>query len=311
MFNFAWFGESLQLGLLGYGGFADDLAPYATPELQRVAVEQLGGVDDVIGTIAAREQHRAAEAKYEATLGAAAQLGFAALGFPVAGALALDVMDVRDADTTALLANLGGDAMFGSLMDLEIGDWNLGDVLGTINQVSDVVNTVQGIQNLFDDQAAQYPVAVSSSGGGGGLMTDSGDMVPTMGSVGGAVAAGGVWLGSVLARAFGRGEAAAIFTGANGVRVRMAQLWPLVRKYGAQNVAGALGITVGALGTLLMSPEAQKPARRRAKGISARDVKTTRRTIRTLKKLVRMSGIRMGGGGGYYHRHGHYHRRRR
>jgi hypothetical protein len=141
-----------------------------------------------------------------------------------------------------------------------------------------------------------------------------GEMVPTMGSVGGAIAAGGVWLGTFLARSLGRGAASAVFTAANGIRVRLSQLWPLIRRYGAQNVAGALGITVGALGTLAMQAP-RGGVRKRARGISARDVKTTRRTIRTLKKLVRMSGIRMGGGGGrgYYPRRnrGHYHYFRR
>lgn len=117
-----------------------------------------------------------------------------------------------------------------------------------------------------------------------------------------AAAAGGIWLGSLLTRALGRGAAGAVYTAANGVRVRMAQLWPLVRKYGSQSVAGGLGISLGALGTLLAQPEAiqGRKGRSRGRGISGRDVKTTRRTLKTIRKLYHMMPTRrVYGGGGY------------
>lgn len=120
-------------------------------------------------------------------------------------------------------------------------------------------------------------------------------------------AAGGIWLGSLLTRALGRGAAGAVFTAANGVRVRMAQLWPLVRKYGSQAVAGGLGISAGALGTLLAESAQYRSTggRGRGRGISARDVKTTRRTLKSIKKLYSMMPTRPSsrswGGGGHYH----------
>lgn len=137
------------------------------------------------------------------------------------------------------------------------------------------------------------------------LITDSGDVVGSggtmrtgvVGAVTGGLVSGGIWLGSYLAKALGRSAGGAIYTAANGIRVRIAQLWPLVRKYGAENVAGALGIGVGALGTLLMQPGARTGVRRKRRGISARDVRTTRRTIHQLRSLTRMAGIKCGGGG--------------
>lgn len=139
---------------------------------------------------------------------------------------------------------------------------------------------------------------------------DGGEMVPTAGALGGAVAAGGIWLGTYLARAFGRGAASAVFTAANGIRVRINQLWPLVRQYGPQAVAGALGITLGGLGTLLAQAPTSGGGRKRRRGISARDVTITRRTIKQLRKLSRLAGIRTGRGGyapRRRHRHYYYH----
>lgn len=146
--------------------------------------------------------------------------------------------------------------------------------------------------------------------GGGGtlqrvarLINDSGDVVGgttrtgITSAVTGGLVSGGIWLGSYLAKALGRTAGGAIYTAANGIRVRIAQLWPLVRKYGAENVAGALGIGIGALGTLLMQPGARAGTRRgRRRGISARDVKTTRRTIGQLRSLSRMAGLHCGPG---------------
>lgn len=243
---------------------------------------------------------------------------------PGAGTLAADLLDLPGPQASVNTAlQLGGTDVFDDIFGGNLfEDFGLGDVLGTIK---DVTQTIGQVQSIFGGGGGSNFPAVVPSGAmptsfQSGLMTDTGDpvngdvdfggggMVPT--AVGGALAAGGLWLGTLLARTFGRSAASAVFTAANGVRVRINQLWPLVRRYGAQNVAGALGITVGALGTLLLQPGAQRGgSRRRAKGISARDVKTTRRTIGTLKKLVRMSGIRMGGGGGY--RRSYYRPRRR
>lgn len=166
---------------------------------------------------------------------------------------------------------------------------------GTFSDYAGLFRTGLSIYQQFDDPP---------QGGGPDInlpatLPGNGGMMPT-GALGGAVAAGGIWLGSYLARAFGRSAAAAVYTAANGIRVRISQLWPLVRRYGPETVAGALGITIGGLGTLLMQPGARTGTRRRARGITARDVKTTSRTIKKLRKLTRLAGI--GGGGGYRRR---------
>lgn len=219
---------------------------------------------------------------------------------------------------------------FGGLGDLsELGDLGessgLGDFLQNAGEFAgDVGDVYGGLQNIFGaggpdvviPQRTGVPTRQPGPGGMPIMSNGDGELMPV--GVGGLAAAGGIWLGSVLARTFGRSAAGAVFQAANGVRVRLTQLWPLVRRYGPQAVAGALGVSLGGLGTLLTQAPTSG-GRKRRRGISASDVKTTRRTIRTLKKLVRMSGIRMGGGGyrggggggGYYRprrrRHAHWH----
>lgn len=111
-----------------------------------------------------------------------------------------------------------------------------------------------------------------------------------------------VSLGAWLAR--GASVAGAVFRGANGVTVKMGQLWPYVRKYGPMAVATGLGISAAQLATLLeQAPRTGRGTGRRGRGITARDVKTTRRTLKTIKKLYHMMPTRRpayaGGGGGY------------
>lgn len=163
------------------------------------------------------------------------------------------------------------------------------------------------VAGLFDDEPQAGPADVVM--GDDGMNGDNGYGMVRTGGLGGAVVAGGIWLGSYLARSLGRGAAGVVFTAANGVRVKMGQLWPLVRRYGPEAVAGGLGIGAGALGTLLATPEAisGRGGRRggRGRGISARDVKTTRRTLKSIKKLYNMMPTRptrswSGGSGRYY-----------
>lgn len=111
---------------------------------------------------------------------------------------------------------------------------------------------------------------------------------PTMGTIpraggallGGAAAMGGITLAAALG---GAGRAATFMI--NGIRGTMPQLWRYTRKYGAAAVANALGITVGALGAMLLSaPDAGR--RRRRRGISARDIRTTKRVVGFVSKMA-------------------------
>lgn len=162
------------------------------------------------------------------------------------------------------------------------GDWDIGEVFTT------GLDLYRSLQE--DSPGAGGPDVVINAP----TTVWGGETMPVMGSAGQAIAAGGIWLSSLLARSLGRGAAGAVFTAANGVRVRLVQLWPLVRRYGWQAVAGALGITAGALGTLLAEASQHRPRRRR-RGISYADISRTRRTIKTLRKMTRLAGI--GGGG--------------
>jgi hypothetical protein len=152
----------------------------------------------------------------------------------------------------------------------------------------------------FGPQAGPADVVMGSDG-----MNGNGDGGMVQAAWPAAAAAGAISLGALLARTFGRGAAGAIFTAANGVRVRMGQLWPLVRRYGSQAVAGGLGLSAGSLATLLMTPEAlhgRSGRKGRGRGISARDVKTTRRTLKQIRRIYGMMPKRAtswGGGGGY------------
>lgn len=181
-------------------------------------------------------------------------------------------------------------AEFGLSNALELG----GDVLSTVGQVQNIFGS-GGPDRVITTAPTRPQQQFFPQTFGGTTMDEDqggGGMVQT----GGPLAAGAIWLGSYLARAIGR--SGAVFQAANGIRVRLTQLWPLVRKYGPGAVAGGLGISIGSLGTLLM----QAPTsghRRRSRGISARDVKTTRRTLRSIKKLYRMMPTRPSSGRGY------------
>ena len=83
---------------------------------------------------------------------------------------------------------------------------------------------------------------------------------------------------------------------ANGVRARMADLWPAVRKYGPQAVAAALGIGIAELGQLMMHAPTSSP-RRRGRGISAANIRTAKRVIRFNQRLSRQLGTGRGRGG--------------
>lgn len=158
-------------------------------------------------------------------------------------------------------------------------------------------DTITGALNTFsgDDWFTE-------GGGGGG---DSFGNQPVMGGMGmvaagGAVAAAGAGLVSLatkLARSFGGFGSSSFII--NGVKGNMAQLWPLVRKYGPVSVAGALGIGAATLADLLMRAPAN--ARKRRRGISAADIRRTKRVIRFNRSLSRQLGL--GGSRGGRHRH--------
>lgn len=127
-------------------------------------------------------------------------------------------------------------------------------------------------------------------GGGGGAQ------VTRTGAFGGAAAMGaGVALRSLWGVLRAGGSRFSTFA-INGVKGKLSDLWPAVRQYGPQAVATALGIGAAELGQMLMaSPQGGR--KKRARGISAGDVRRTRRVMGTMRRMNRQLG--MGGGGGY------------
>lgn len=107
---------------------------------------------------------------------------------------------------------------------------------------------------------------------------------PAVGVIGGMVAGGA----RTLASLFSRAGAAAAFN-INGIRGTIPQLWKYTRRFGPGAVAQALGITVGALGAMLLSaPDAGRRYKRR--GISARDIRTTKRVVGFVSKMASQIG---------------------
>jgi hypothetical protein len=85
-----------------------------------------------------------------------------------------------------------------------------------------------------------------------------------------------------------------------GVRGSLRQLWPAVRKYGPAAVAAALGVSSQVLAQMLM--DAPRGARRRRRGISARDIATTTRVVKFVNKISRKIGCVRRPGSGYRRR---------
>ena len=152
--------------------------------------------------------------------------------------------------------------------------------------------------SIFNDLgsviSAGLPVLASMGGLGGVVSRAAG------GGVIGSMAAGAATLGGRLAAMFGRGAGTFMI---NGVKGSMSTLWPLVRKYGPTAVATALGISIGALGELLM--RAPTTGRKRRRGISASNISTAKRVIRFNRNLSRSLGTNRGRGRSAYRDHGH------
>lgn len=146
--------------------------------------------------------------------------------------------------------------------------------------------------------------------GGGGSGIGGGDFVgdlPLATDVGeiadagytmqvGQIAQGAMSLGRALLTRAGIGAAAgAARVGGtiamNGVRMSVKALWPAIRKYGPQAVAAALGVSVASLMEMAFAADPSMGAgRRRRRGISARDVKTTRRVVNFVTRISHQIG---------------------
>lgn len=67
-----------------------------------------------------------------------------------------------------------------------------------------------------------------------------------------------------------------------GRAIAVNKLWPVVKRYGPEFVAAGIGVSLAQLAQVMMSsPE----RRRRRRGISSRDVRTTKRVVRFVRSL--------------------------
>lgn len=120
-------------------------------------------------------------------------------------------------------------------------------------------------------------------GGGGGQVMQTGMM-------GGAVMAGaGLAARSLWSVLRAGGARFSTFIGQNGVKAKLADLWPAVRQYGPTAVATALGIGLAELGQLLVQAPTTR-RRKRGRGISAADIRRAKRVIRFNRRLSRELG---------------------
>lgn len=167
-----------------------------------------------------------------------------------------------------------------------IGRRAMDDDWGYDTDTGDVWSQIEGAAgDVIRDYGGQLPSIFT--GGAGGSVTPTGAM-------GGAALAGAGAIGRSLWSVLRAGGARfSTFISATGVRARLSDLWPAVRKYGPQAVATALGIGLAELGTLLtQAPTA--PRRRRGRGISAADIRRAKRVIRFNKRLSRELGTNRG-----------------
>jgi len=121
---------------------------------------------------------------------------------------------------------------------------------------------------------------------GTGVLQRTGILGAATGGLVSGAGAGLRTLGGMLGR--GAARAGAYFT-INGVRGSVAQLWKYTRALGPEAVAAGLGISVGALGEILLrNPERKGRGRRR--GISARDIRTTKRVVNFVSRMAHQIG---------------------
>lgn len=129
---------------------------------------------------------------------------------------------------------------------------------------------------------------------GAGVLADTGAPYNVMQL--GQMASGAMSLGRALLTRAGVGAARVGASAAgkivmNGVTMSVRSLWPAIRKYGPQAVAAALGVSVATLMEMAMAADPSMGARRRrGRGISARDVRTTRRVVNFVTRISHQIG---------------------
>lgn len=162
----------------------------------------------------------------------------------------------------------GSGSILGDIFGSDSGDGGP-DVLNDGTNTSGVVDRMRG---GHDARGIWLPGAQGESG-----------FVRT-----GGLPAGLMALGAYLARRFGAAGAASAAVKIGNKVFRLGALRGYIDKYGASAVATALGISLGALGRLLLEAPAHKKRRRR--GLTWRQLNNARRTCKVLRNMQHHMG---------------------
>lgn len=262
--------------------YAADPSQFTTPSSWQQL--QGAGIELPVGTQIALEQHHASEdqdARY---------LQVATLG--VLGAAAF----VPDLFATAAATDVGA-----------AGDVAFGDVAG----VDEVFDYYPDVSEAFSpDPVTDYEVGamddfmdISDNDYVGDLPLDDGGDVYNAMQVSPGIIQQGVGAAMSLGRALmsRAGVAAGAGAGAaarglgkfaiNGVTGSVRSLWPAIKRYGPTAVATALGVSVPALLEMAMAADPSMGTRRpRRRGISARDIRTTKRVVGFVSRISHQIG---------------------
>lgn len=186
----------------------------------------------------------------------------------------------------------------------------IGDIFEDVVDIfpgGDIVTDIVG--GILDDEGnGDGGVVINvGGGGGGGIVSSTGPVMSGNGGGGGrvgqyvTVGGGGVVSAMSVLPLIPRASAAvgamgriarwgknmgAVLAG-KGVQLRARDALEIVKKYGPEVAAGVLGWTVAELMSVLGNLGAFSPKKRRRRGISARDVRTTRRVCNFVQTISR------------------------
>jgi len=178
------------------------------------------------------------------------------------------------------------DDIFEGVVDFFTGDWG-----GVVENVVDIAQELDG--DGGGGGAPPRSTAVTRFAGGGGNGALEGEYIQV--AQGGAVRRGSVQ--PLIAREqaavggagriarWGRGLGAVLV--GKGMQMRARDALEIVKRYGPEVAAGVLGWTVAELMSVLGNLGALTPKKRRRRGISARDVRTTKRVCGFVQSISR------------------------
>lgn len=146
------------------------------------------------------------------------------------------------------------------------------------------------------DDDFPYDQEADQIGGGDGFGGDAGGDVPgggggfmpvQFGGLGGLT--GGLMRGGISSTARAAGRRAGAIVTAAGQRISTSKAYQLMRQWGPEIAAGALGMSITDLIAVLFHSGAMT-RRRRRRGISGRDIRTASRVVRFVNRMQHQIG---------------------